>query len=120
MDTIQTDTCWLDGNKCPYGFPNGRFQDRPTQICHLGDGGCEKLVAVKEMADEYNESELQERVDAAKDAMIEKGQVSLSSELRVIAEGEFVGELGEKILKLVADMIEDHDCDKKIIRVDDI
>ncbi|MDO8669071.1 MAG: hypothetical protein Q7K65_02130 [Candidatus Buchananbacteria bacterium] len=110
--------CWVDGDKCPYGLPNGRFQDRPIQICHLG--GCKKLVVVKEMADEYIESELADRTDVAIDAMIEKEQVDLSSELRVIAKEDVEEELEAKILELIADFLERNDHDKKIIRVNDI
>lgn len=42
---IPEDTCWFDGGKCPYGFPQGKFKLRPTQFCHLDTGGCHKLSA---------------------------------------------------------------------------
>lgn len=35
--------CWLDGTTCPYGSPGGKFMDRPTSFCFLGNGGCAKL-----------------------------------------------------------------------------
>jgi hypothetical protein len=28
--------CWLDGNLCPYGYPNGMYNDRPTIFCKIG------------------------------------------------------------------------------------
>lgn len=42
---ISEDTCWFDGDKCPYGLPQGKFQLRPTQFCHLDTGGCHRLLA---------------------------------------------------------------------------
>ncbi|MDO8495817.1 MAG: hypothetical protein Q7S32_04915 [bacterium] len=36
--------CWLDGDTCPYGLPNGRFIDRPLWICNTHKGGCPKLT----------------------------------------------------------------------------
>lgn len=37
------EACWLNGEKCPYGQPNGQFDQRPESFCHLGDNGCGKL-----------------------------------------------------------------------------
>lgn len=41
------DACWFDGGTCPYGVPEGKFQLRPTQFCHLDTHGCHKLLASK-------------------------------------------------------------------------
>ncbi|MBI2669624.1 MAG: hypothetical protein HYX20_00535 [Candidatus Yanofskybacteria bacterium] len=107
------DTCWVDSDRCPYGFPNGRFQDRPEQICHLG--GCKRLTVVFE-----NDGFIGNYVSDALACIVEKNQVDLSSELRVIAEDKLGDELKQQILKLAAEIIRDSKQDKKIVRVDDI
>jgi len=33
--------CWLDGDQCPYGHPNGMFTERPKSFCKYG--GCSKI-----------------------------------------------------------------------------
>lgn len=113
------DACWVDGNRCPYGFPNGRFQDRPIHICHLG--GCNRLNTLEEDVYNFWRSYSVNEIDDKLETKLEKEQVSLSSELRMIAEERFECGLPEiQILELAADIIDGKPYDKKIIRVDDI
>ncbi len=37
-----TRACWLDGDQCPYGSPEGMFKNRPTTFCQYGV--CRKIT----------------------------------------------------------------------------
>lgn len=115
---IKQDACWLDHRACPYGLPNGRFQDRPQHFCHLGNHGCPRLGDLKETADVFMSNVLQGRIEEA----VEKESVTLASEVEVVAEDEKVTDALERAtLLLAAKIISSHShLNKKIIRVDDI
>ena len=114
-----TCTCWFDGDKCPYGFPNGRFRDRPEQICHLGNGGCYRLTTLKENVDDFFGDSYEEQASEKLDNAVEKNKVSLSSELKVIAEECEDESPEQQMLELAADIIRNQH-DKDILRIADI
>ena len=33
---VERRRCWLDGDRCPYGHPNGMFTERPRSFCKYG------------------------------------------------------------------------------------
>lgn len=104
---------------CPYGFPNGKFQDRPEQICHLGAGGCNRLITLEENLENFV-GDYEDYVDPKLDNAVNKNKVSLSSELEMIAKEQCEGESPEQqVLKLAANIIKEQ-YDKDIVRVNDI
>jgi len=38
---VERRRCWLDGDRCPYGHPNGMFTERPRSFCKYG--ACSKI-----------------------------------------------------------------------------
>lgn len=111
MNTPPEDACWVDGDKCPFGFPRGRFLDRPTSFCHLEEGGCKRLQVVGiELQCQESEKSLRSR--------IEKETVTLTSELTVIAENLAEGP-EQEVLELAADIIAGK-LDRDIVLVDNL
>lgn len=113
-------TCWLDGDNCPYGIPNGRFQDRPLQICHLREGGCQKLKYQEEVFVELLGDYVEDEVKRIIEETCETNKVTLSSELKVIAEDCDEESPEQQTLKLAADILEGQPYNTEIMRVDDI
>ncbi len=119
----KVNTCWLDGNICPYGLPNGRFQDRPLQICHLGLGACPKLQTQEDVFADLMGSYVEEEVKKRINDTCQTNKITLSSELRVIAEqyDDDDKSLEQQTLKLAADIIEGNShLNTEIIRTEDI
>ena len=83
IQTTAPDTCWLDGSRCPYGYPEGTFEKRPV-TCY--PGGCKKLASVdmQEFCRTGIDDEVAEKVNDAFERMGRK----LSDEITVIVEEE--------------------------------
>lgn len=117
---VSPQACWLDGDACPYGKPNGRFQDRPIMFCHLGESGCRRLdvfvADIDKFSSNYFENETEKRIAEA----VEEESSSLALELSAIAD-EVSDPLAQRTLKLAGKIIEeDPDLNRRIIRVEDI
>ena len=115
QNSTRPNACWVDGDKCPYGFPNGTFQDRPTTFCHFGSGGCKKLGSVKEA--ELINSLVNSLADDLVKKALERGRVSLSSEVDAVS--EHLERLDGEVLRLARDIIEKSAYDRDIVRVED-
>lgn len=109
---VPPDTCWVDGNRCPYGSPNGKFEDRP-KFC----SSCQKILLIADDLRELTDDE--SALDMLKDTLVDDKGVTLDSELRAAADNAL--ENAEKeVLILAADIIEEIMPDHKIVRADDI
>lgn len=82
----------------------------------LGDGGCKRLSGFAEFVEEFTGNFIKKVLNK----IVEKEQVSLSSELEVIAKDELNAKAEQEILKLAADIIKDGKRDRMIVRVNDI
>lgn len=121
-------TCWLDGDICPYGQPEGRFSLRPRQSCHpngeIQGSGCRKIDEhLDELrgsicsdgefiltADESNEYEEWKRKQESAN--------SLSHELRDLG-NNMKNNRAREVLTLAADLIRESGLDGRIIFLDD-
>lgn len=113
-------TCWLDGDRCPYGSPNGRFNDRPRSFCVVPTKpgtGCYKLLdfvcELDQMSNRHIESETEKQIDE----WIDENNVTLSSELRTVADEQKEG-VDKETLMLAAEIIEAIAPLHKIVRVE--
>ena len=113
INIIRPDTCWLDGDRCPYGQPNGKFSNRPSSFCVMPTGrgsGCQKLLD--------NIAEFDQMIGDLEERVHEK-KVTLDSELRAVADQE-LADVDKAILILAADIIKEIELDYKIVRTDDL
>jgi len=112
LGAIPENTCWVDGEKCPYGLPGGRFDQRPEQFCFVpfaNKSGCNKLRPLADVIEGMaGEIRLEAKTTEIEDS-IEKEKVTLDSEVRVVADdGEFTDD-EKKIVNLAADLIQRHE-----------
>lgn len=111
--------CWLDGDECPYGQPEGKFRYRPTNFCQVGV--CMKLDDYVSDFENMSGIYIERLVNKKLIEKLDNEIVTLSSELRVISE-EIKNEEKKKLLILTADLIEDDENieNVRIIRETDI
>lgn len=119
---VPPNCCWFDGRTCPYGEPHGQFVLRPTGFCVVGN--CSKLTGshVAEELSGFADYLIEDEVDKRENrlaAAIDKEEVTLSSELDVLAEDENRQLDGAErdILRLAARIIHDSESDYKIVAV---
>jgi hypothetical protein len=58
--------CWLDGEECPYGRPEGKFIFRPMVFCKMPRGrstGCSKLVDERALIEDFCEEFIGKKLD---------------------------------------------------------
>ena len=118
---VRSDTCWLDGDRCPYGQPNGKFSNRPSSFCVMPTGrgsGCQKLL---DNVGEFDQmiGDLEERIEKTIDERVREKRVTLDSELRAVADRELT-DVDKATLILAADIIKEIELDYKIVRTDDL
>lgn len=121
IDAFTSDTCWLDGDMCPYGRPNGKFINRPINFCIVPTGpgtGCSKLFdnvdELNQMTKGHIESEIEKRIDE----IVRERSVTLDSELRAAADE--LESVEKETLVLAADIIEKNKPHHLIVRFDDL
>ena len=105
-------TCWLDGGTCPYGIPNGKFEDRPRGDCHMNVGGCSKLkssdlrswieVVVHEEAAVF-EKKITDEFHSKKEPLSD----FLDNQANVLKENKSINSIDEKLICNVAGIFRD-------------
>ncbi len=101
-------TCWLDGEECPYGRPEGQFLKRPRVDCKPRTEksmGCLKLNENSEELDGLMREEVREGIEKEVFERIKKAVTKVSSELRALADRAEDSQ-EEEVLKLAAELIE--------------
>ena len=128
---VAPDACWLDGSRCPYGYPEGTFQKRPQHVCFIGgnqDFGCRKLAEHKKELTGFSHLLIAEEAEPKLIEVFNRFGVTLSSEIVMLANGEEceVTSLEKTILITAASIIEREEknenrapIDNKIIRMED-
>ncbi len=110
--------CWVNGDTCPYGNPNGRFEDRPKQFCHLGEGGCpvfQEVIEDQDFCSDFVENRL---LSQKIDEIVTKKSLALAEEIEEAA--GYVEPLEGATLKFAAKIIESYPgVNKKILRAED-
>lgn len=126
LDQKLESACWLDGERCPYGNPFGRFELRPIMFCKvpttLGNG-CWKLTGdvsseIEKMASALTEEEVEKRVDEEiekrEDKFIKKilgdvrrNEQGLEDLIKKIAGTIKVTKIEKQILLIAATIIEE-------------
>ncbi|MDP3954523.1 MAG: hypothetical protein Q8Q06_03860 [bacterium] len=126
---LPEDACWVDGEKCPFGFPRGRFDQRPISFCvapSAKNSGCNKLLPLSEVIEDMVGEIKLETKTAEIENEIEKQKVTLESEVRAVADSGDFTEDEKKIVNLASDLIKRHELktfgDEKsyIVRVDNL
>jgi len=120
--------CWIDGEECPYGQPEGKFSHRPRWICHTNFDFCCPKILESEFSEFIDgiyfnllpdvEKEARESIlDDIKDQLEEKSK-SLADLLEKIAKGntQNLNNKERKLLLLVSQIIREKsdDINKKI------
>ncbi len=110
IQEIQENTCWLDGGKCPYGSPGGKFELRPTQFCHLNVYGCQRLLAHKsEFEDDFgaNKKTVEEILKEEVPKLIDENGLELSEVLKDISSDDMgnLSDVEREVLELAADIL---------------
>src|SRR3989344_6934632 len=91
------DTCWLDGSRCPYGYPGGAFEKRPT-ACFMGDSGCRKLNDHKQDIIQSSKILIEEEAEPKLQEVFDRFGRTLSSEINTLAEELEITNLEKTIL----------------------
>lgn len=123
IDDKHKRVCWLNGDKCPYGQPEGQFLLRPRQFCRPSNGkrpgsGCSVI--------DDNLPELEDLItgvilESIKEK-IEKATTKVSDELESLAD-QIENELLKKDLKLAARLLAEEKnnlCDREIVLLEDL
>lgn len=111
---VQPRTCWLDGDECPYGRPNGKFNDRPRIFCVIptdSGSGCDKLSDIIDDLDEIQDNWMKTEIERRMCQKFKENQTNLEGELRTMAHG--LGKVEKEILELAADIVKKLSCMKK-------
>jgi hypothetical protein len=117
-------TCWLDGEECPYGRPDGQFLKRPERSCvprTKNKTGCLKLNensdALEDMLSEGFIEEAKEKVSE----IINRATTSVSNELSALADEAEEGQVKE-VLKLAAELVKEGGGvkNRKIVLLEDL
>lgn len=116
--------CWLDGEECPYGRPEGQFLKRPTVSCVPRTSeitGCLKLNEASDELEDLMDGSLLERLEKEVSEKVSKATTSVSSELGALADGAKDDQV-KKVLKLAAELIKEWDDveDRKIVLLEDL
>lgn len=101
-ETRPEDACWIDHSKCPYGRPGGQFRYRPSGFCRIGN--CRKLTDARPFLDEV--FDMEKEIGDWATQVFEDEKVTLSSELRNIAETEIEDQQEKAVILLAADILE--------------
>jgi hypothetical protein len=120
---IEKRRCWLDGNECPYGQPEGQFRLRPRQFCQPSNGkmsgsGCrvidDNLAELEDLITRAMLESMKER--------IEEATTTISDELESLAD-QTKDESLKGALKLIArSLVEGKDdlCNRDIVLLEDL
>jgi len=124
--TVVPDTCWLDGSRCPFGYPEGTFEKRPTTACFVGDKpgyGCHKLTEHKTELLEFSRILINKEAEPKLIEVFNRFGVTLSSEIAMLAddnndEGYATSSLEKTILINAASIIEREEKNVNIAPID--
>jgi len=123
--TITERACWLDGEECPYGRPEGQLLKRPTVFCRpqsKSRSGCLKL---NDHCEELYELMNKSLCYAPKEEIyrkVEKAVTKVSSELGALAD-QATSCGAKELLKIAAELIEKKDFglkDREIVLLEDL
>lgn len=106
--TITERACWLDGEECPYGKPEGQLLKRPKSFCKPKGKeltGCPKLNDNLGEIDELTSVSVYQELSGEIEEEIKKATTRVSSELRALADGAESDQV-KGTLKLAAELIE--------------
>jgi hypothetical protein len=124
-ESVQNErACWLDGDECPYGRPEGQFLLRPRHFCRpSGDEsyGCRKIDDNIEDLEDLLHSLITEEMENLRRAIkaeLERATTRLSDQVRNLANG-VDDSLVKGLIELVAEWIKENG-DGEIISPDDL
>ena len=118
-------TCWVDGEECPYGRPEGQFLKRPVRSCvprTENRTGCLKLNENLDDFEDLMREDVREDLERAVSEKVSKATTTVSSELRALADGAGDGQEKE-VLKLTAELIREEESgleNRKIVLLEDL
>lgn len=118
-------TCWLDGEECPYGRPEGQFLKRPRVDCKpktKRSMGCSKLSENSDEFDDLMREDVRESIEEEVSEKVKKATTKVSRELRALAD-QTKNDKAKEVLKLAAELIEEEDDgleDRKIVLLGDL
>ena len=120
---VAPDACWLDGSRCPYGYPEGTFQKRPQHVCFIGgnqDFGCRKLAEHKKELTGFSHLLIAEEAEPKLIEVFNRFGVTLSSEIATLSdeEGYTLSSLEKTILIAAAKIIEREEQNENIAPID--
>ncbi len=122
--TITERACWLDGEECPYGRPEGQFLKRPRVDCKpktKRSMGCSKLSENSDELDDLMREDVRESIEEEVSEKVSKATTSVSNELSALAD-DAEGDQAKEVLKLAAELIKGG-CgaeDRKIVLLTDL
>lgn len=117
-------TCWLDGEECPYGRPEGQFLKRPRVDCKPRTEksmGCLKLNENSEELDGLMREDVREDIEKEVSEKVSKATTSVSNELSALAD-DVEDDQVKGTLKLAAELIKEGSGveDRKIVLLTDL
>ncbi len=120
--------CWLDGEECPYGNPEGQFLKRPLAFCKpnnpqgYGTNGCLKLNEHSDELEGLLSKSLRDEMREGLSEKVRQAITKVSDELSAIAELAESDQI-QKVLKLAAALIkggEEGLVDRDIVLLEDL
>ncbi len=116
--------CWLDGEECPYGRPEGQFLKRPGLDCKPRTSeitGCLKLNENSDELEDMLSRAFLEGLEKDVSEKVKKATTSVSNELSALAD-DAEDNQAKEVLKLAAELIKGG-CgveDRKIVLLEDL
>ena len=117
-------TCWLDGEECPYGRPEGQFLKRPRADCKpktKKSAGCSKFNENSDEFDDLMREDVRKSIEKDVSEKVSKATTSVGNELSALAD-DAEDDQAKEVLKLAAELIK-RGCgveDRKIVLLKDL
>jgi hypothetical protein len=114
-----TRACWLDGEECPYGRPEGQFLYRPRHFCYPSrEGGCRKIDDNLEELKDLFYPLIMEDLRRVIEARLERATTRLSDQVKSLADG-VNDSLIKGLIGLITEWIKENG-DGEIVLPDDL